>query len=100
MARPGARVNAQPIPPGGFRSNGNRQATCAFQNDMTRTKSVARLDNVVFLSRIGATLRWATQDIAREDLPPDVRRLLGRLERLEARRERKNADDDGGPAGS
>ncbi len=67
---------------------------------MTRTKFVAQLDNVVFLSRIGATLRWATQDIAREDIPPDVRRLLRRLERLEARRERKNADDDGGPADS
>lgn len=82
----------------GFRRNGNRQAACAFLNEMTRTKSVARLDNVVFLSRIGATLRWATQDIAREDIPPDVRRLLRRLERLEARRKRKNADDDGGPA--
>ena len=67
---------------------------------MTKTKSVARLDNVVFLSPIGATLRWATQDIAHEDLPPDVRRLLGRLKRLEARRERKNADDSGEPADS
>jgi hypothetical protein len=67
---------------------------------MTRTKSAARLDNVVFLSRIGATLRWVTQDIAREDLPPDVRRLLGRLERLEARRERKDPDGGEGPADS
>jgi len=67
---------------------------------MTRIKSAARLDNVVFLSRIGATLRRATQDIARDDLPADVRRLLGRLERLEARRERQERDDDGGPANS
>jgi len=67
---------------------------------MTRIKSAARLDNVVFLSRIGATLRRATQDIAREDLPPDVRRLLGRLERLEALRERKDPDGCEGPADS
>jgi hypothetical protein len=67
---------------------------------MTRIKSAAQADNVVFLSRIGATLRRATQDIAREELPPDVRHLLRRLERVEAQRERRNPEDERGPAGS
>lgn len=52
---------------------------------MNKPKHTARIENIFFLSRIGSTLRWATQDIAREDLPPDVKRLLGRLDRLEAR---------------
>jgi hypothetical protein len=60
---------------------------------MSRPRSIARINNVVFLSRIGQTLRWATQDVAREDLPPDIKRLLGRLERLEARDAKRGEDD-------
>ncbi len=63
---------------------------------MTRPKSIARINNVVFLSRIGETLRWATQDVAREDLPSDIKRLLGRLERLEARDAKRDKDPDNG----
>jgi hypothetical protein len=60
---------------------------------MNRPKSIARIDNVVFLSRIGQTLRWATQDVAHEDLPPDIKRLLGRLERLEAREAKRDESE-------
>ena len=59
---------------------------------MNKPKHTARIENIFFLSRIGSTLRWATQDIAREDLPADIKRLLGRLDRLEAR----TAAGDGG----
>lgn len=52
---------------------------------MSKSKYTAQIDNIYFLSRIGTTLRWATQDIAREDLPAEIKRLLGRLDRLEAR---------------
>ena len=48
-------------------------------------KYTARVDNIYFLPWIGMSLRWATQDIARRDLPADVRDLLRRLERLEVR---------------
>jgi hypothetical protein len=60
---------------------------------MSRPKSIARINNVVFLSRIGQTLRWATEDVAQEDLPPDIKRLLGRLERLEARDAKRGEGD-------
>jgi hypothetical protein len=99
MARRGVRVNACHFTSRDFADAGTGRPPGAFPN-VTRIKSVARLDNVVFLSPIGETLRWATQDVAREELPPDVRRLLGRLERLEARRERKNADGSTEPANS
>jgi len=52
---------------------------------MQNSKYSARVDNIYFLSRIGSSLRWATQDIAAEDLPADVKHLLARLDRLEAR---------------
>jgi hypothetical protein len=65
---------------------------------MNKPKYTAQIENVYFLSRIGSTLRWATQDIAREDLPPDIKRLLGRLDRLETRAKAKGdyTDDDPG----
>lgn len=59
---------------------------------MRKRKHTAQIENVYFLSHIGSTLRWATQDIAREDLPPDIKRLLGRLDRLEAKAAAKNDD--------
>ena len=57
---------------------------------MSKPKHTARIQNIFFLSRIGSTLRWATQDIALEELPPEIKRLLGRLDRLEARAAAKN----------
>ena len=55
-------------------------------------KFIARIENIYFLSRIGTTLRDATRDIASEDLPPHVKRLLARLERLEYRERAKARD--------
>ena len=52
---------------------------------MDKSKYAVRIDNIYFLDRIGASLRWATEDIAREELPADIKRLLNRLDRLEAR---------------
>jgi hypothetical protein len=64
---------------------------------MYRPRSIARIDYVVCVSRVGQTLRWATQDVAHEDLPPDIKRLLGRLDRLEAREAKRDESepDDG-----
>ena len=52
---------------------------------MDKSKYVVRVDNIYFLNRIGASLRWATEDIAREELPADIKHLLNKLDRLEAR---------------
>ncbi len=60
---------------------------------MRKPRHTAQIENIYFLSRIGSTLRWATQDIAREDIPTDIKRLLDRLERLEARAAAKKAND-------
>lgn len=64
---------------------------------MPRPKYTAQIENIYFLSRIGSTLRWATQDIGREELPADIKRLLGRLDRLEARSKAKGGDSDDDP---
>jgi len=50
---------------------------------MAKPKVAAKLDNVVFLSNIGAALRWATSEIPQEDLPAEIVRLLRRLDRVE-----------------
>jgi len=52
---------------------------------MDKSKYAVRVDNIYFLNRIGASLRWETEDIAREELPADIKHLLNRLDRLEAR---------------
>ena len=66
---------------------------------MGKTKYTARVDNIYFLSRIGLSLRWATQDIARDDLPADIKHLLARLDRVEARTKAKDQPpEDGAPA--
>ncbi len=57
---------------------------------MGEAKYTARIDNIYFLSRIGLSLRWATQDIAREDLPANIKQLLARLDRVEARDKAKD----------
>lgn len=74
------------------------EARCRITLVMRKPRHTAQIENIYFLSRIGSTLRWATQDIAREDLPPDIKRLLGRLDRLEARAGAKNNGSDGSPA--
>ena len=50
-----------------------------------KPKYVAQIDNVYFVRRIGTSLRHATADIAQEELPANIRHLLRRLERLEAK---------------
>jgi hypothetical protein len=52
---------------------------------MAKSKVAAKLENIVFLSNIRASLRWATSDIARENLPEEIVRLLRRLDRIEYR---------------
>ena len=56
---------------------------------MHRVSKYPQVKNVVFLDKIGETLRQATSDIAREDLPEDIVRLLRRLDRVELREQRK-----------
>ena len=55
-------------------------------------KYVARIDNVYFLRRVGASLREATSHIASSELPDDIRLLLRRLERFEVRRTIRKSD--------
>jgi hypothetical protein len=56
---------------------------------MADPKYAARIDNIYFLGRIGETLRRATDDIAREQLPANIQHLLDRLEaRAQAKREK------------
>jgi hypothetical protein len=44
-----------------------------------------RFENVVFLGKVGSTLRQAVGSTADADLPEDIRLLLRRLERIERR---------------
>src|SRR6188768_2746511 len=41
------------------------QGRCRITDVMRKPKHTAQIENIYFLSRIGSTLRWATQDIAR-----------------------------------
>ena len=52
---------------------------------MDKSKYAVRVDNIYFLNRIGASLRWATEDIAREELPADIKHLLNRVHLFETR---------------
>jgi hypothetical protein len=52
-----------------------------------------QLANIVFLNRVGQTLRWVTSDIPHEELPDDIKRLLRRLERVEIRDARRKAGE-------
>jgi len=65
---------------------------------MSQSKYTARVDNIYFLSRIGLSLRWATVGMARDDLPANIRHLLARLDRLEARAKAKGQPSDNSPA--
>jgi hypothetical protein len=44
-----------------------------------------QLANIVFLGKVGNTLRQVVGDTATADLPEDIRLLLRRLERIERR---------------
>jgi hypothetical protein len=55
-------------------------------------KYVARIDNVYFVKRVGASLRDATSHIVTEELPENIRLLLRRLDRLEVRGKIRKAD--------
>ena len=57
-----------------------------------KAKYVARIDNVYFIKRVGATLREATIHAATEELPENIRHLLRRLERLEVRAKSRRTD--------
>lgn len=57
-----------------------------------KPKYVARIDNVYFLKHLGASLREATSQVVKEELSEDIRILLRRLERLEARGKARKAD--------
>jgi hypothetical protein len=61
---------------------------------MANPKYAARVDNIYFLGRIGESLRWATEDVAREQLPANIQHLLARLDRLEARAQAKRQEAD------
>jgi hypothetical protein len=50
-----------------------------------KPKYVARIDNVYFINRVGASLREATSHVTTEELPENIRLLLRRLERIEVR---------------
>jgi hypothetical protein len=43
---------------------------------MPAPKYAAQVGNIIFLKRIGSTLRWATSDIVDEELPAEVKPLL------------------------
>ena len=69
------------------RSLGARTETLAFarsDRNMQKPKFTARVNNIYFLSRIGCSLRWATQGLAPEELSSDVKHMLERLDELEA----------------
>jgi hypothetical protein len=63
---------------------------------MNRPKCIAPIENVYFLARMGKLLRMATQDVAREDLPPAIKQLLARLDRMELRTARAFNDNEDG----
>jgi hypothetical protein len=50
------------------------------------------LANIVFLDKVGETLRRLTSGITREELPHDIQLLLRRLERLERKETLKKND--------
>jgi hypothetical protein len=59
-------------------------ATTPSTGYMQKSKYTARVGNIYFLSHVGVSLRWATQHIAHDELPANIKHLLGRLDRVEA----------------
>jgi len=61
---------------------------------MQKLKFTARVNNIYFLSRIGSSLRWATQGLAPEELSRDVKHMLARLDELEAMAQQLSRPDN------
>ena len=76
----------------------SHQAGGAREPPMPTPKYAAQISNVYFLTHIGESLRWATSDIAREELPDEVVLLLRRLDRLEKRQKAVRQTPDNDPA--
>jgi hypothetical protein len=51
---------------------------------MRKPKYSVRIGNVYFLSRIGLSLRWAAAGVTPDQLAPEIRHLLSRLDQVEA----------------
>jgi hypothetical protein len=51
---------------------------------MRKPKYSVRIGNVYFLARIGLSLRWAAAGFASDQLAPEIRHLLARLDQVEA----------------
>jgi hypothetical protein len=51
---------------------------------MRKPKYSVRIGNVYFLARIGLSLRWAAAGTTPDQLAPEVRHLLLRLDQVEA----------------
>jgi hypothetical protein len=56
---------------------------------MSPLQKYPQFANVVFLGKVGDTLRQAIGNTAAADLPDDIRLLLRRLERIERRQSPK-----------
>jgi hypothetical protein len=54
---------------------------------MSHLQKYPQFANVVFLGKVGDTLRQVVGDTATADLPEDIRLLLRRLERIERRQD-------------
>ena len=51
---------------------------------MRKPKYSVRIGNVYFLARIGLSLRWAAAGVTPDQLAPEIRHLLLRLDQVEA----------------
>jgi len=60
---------------------------------MRRRPKYPQLANIVFLDKVGETLRQVTSEITHENLPENIRLLLRRLERVERKQALKDRDD-------
>jgi hypothetical protein len=64
---------------------------------MCTLRKYPQFANVVFLGKVGDTLRQVVGNTANADLPEDIRLLLRRLERIERRQSLPNSRSDGAP---
>jgi hypothetical protein len=74
-------------------SNATEELGLSRSSCMRRKPKYPQLANVVFLDKVGETLRQATADITREELPEDILLLLRRLERIERKESMKRHDE-------
>jgi hypothetical protein len=64
---------------------------------MSPLRKYPQFANVVFLGKVGHTLRQVVGNTANADLPEDIRLLLRRLERIERRERLPNSRTDVSP---